>query len=372
MKIELDAPNLGQLEKKKLLEAIDLNFISTAGPFVAEFEEKFAKYVGAKYAISTQSGTAALHISLYELGIGPGDEVILPVLTFVATVNPILYVGATPVFADVDRETWNINPEEIRKVISTKTKAIILVHLYGNPCQMDEIMDIANEHGLYVIEDATESLGATFKGKMTGTFGDIGCFSFNGNKVITTGGGGMVVTDNKEKADHIKFLVNQARDNSKGYYHPELGFNYRMTNLEAALGLAQLKKVDEFISKKRQFAKIYQQELSSIKGICFQQEYPKAQSNFWLTSVTIEDLPISKLQKTLQKYSPAIPSRRIFMPLSEFPYLRQYAKDTYTNAYEIYNKGINLPSSTLNDINAIFTTAKVLRECKISGESLPK
>jgi len=209
LKIELDAPNVGELEKRYLERCINAGFVSTYGPFVPEFEEKFAKYLGAKKAVSTQSGTSALRVSLYELGIKPGDEVIVPVLTFVATVNPVMYLGATPVFVDVDPNTWNIDPAEVRKVITPKTKAIIPVHLYGNPCEMDELVYISEKYGIPIVEDATESLGATFNGKYTGTFGKFGCFRFNGNKIITTGGG-MVVTDDEE-AKYIKFLVNQAK-----------------------------------------------------------------------------------------------------------------------------------------------------------------
>jgi perosamine synthetase len=245
-KIFLDDPNLGDLEKKYLTKAIDTNFVSVVGPFVPEFEEKFAQYVGSKRAVSTQSGTAALHMALYQLGIGEGDEVIVPSLTFIATINPVLFVGAKPVIVDVDPITWNIDPQEIKKAITKKTKAIIPVHLYGSVCNIDEIIEIARENKLLVIEDATESLGATYKGRQTGTFGDFGCFSFNGNKLITTGGGGMIVSNNQKQAEHVKFLVNQARNTSKGYYHPEVGFNYRMTNIEASLGLAQLEKIDKF------------------------------------------------------------------------------------------------------------------------------
>ena len=257
MKIELDSPNLGELEKKYLCECVDSSFVSTIGPFVTKFEEVFAKYLEVPRAVSVQSGTSALHIALIELGITSGDEVILPALTFVASANPIRYVGATPVFVDVDPVTWNVSPEKIEKSITKKTKAIMPVHLYGNPCDMDSIMNIAKKHDLFVIEDATESLGATYTGKYTGTIGDIGCYSFNGNKVITTGGGGMVVAKDAQRAEHIKFLVNQARDVSKGFYHTEVGYNMRMTNLEASLGLAQMERLHTFIEKKKSFNNIY-------------------------------------------------------------------------------------------------------------------
>src|SRR5690554_5195800 len=212
MRIYLDDPNVGEREKKYLLQAVESNFLSTAGPFVPEFEKQFARYLQAGYCVATQSGTAALHMALYELGIKAGDEVIVPALTFVATVNPVRYVGATPVFVDVDSTTWNMDPEKIEETITPRTRAIIPVHLYGNPCNMEEIMKIAGKYGLFVIEDATESLGALYRGRMTGTIGHIGCFSFNGNKIITTGGGGMIAVKSKERAEHIRFLVNQARD----------------------------------------------------------------------------------------------------------------------------------------------------------------
>ena len=271
-KIELDAPNLGGQEKDYLGKAIDSNFISTFGPLVPEFEGKFARYLNVKKAVSTQNGTAGIHIALHELGIKDGDEVIVPALTFVATANPVMYVGARPVFVDVDSSTWNISPEEIEKNITEKTKAIIPVHLYGNPCDMEEICKIARKYSLYVIEDATESLGATYKNRYTGTFGDLGIFSFNGNKTITTGGGGMVVGNDEKRLEHIKFLVNQARDEAKGYYHSEIGFNYRMTNIEAPLGLAQLERLDEFLRKKEIFHNIYHEELRKVSSVRFQEE----------------------------------------------------------------------------------------------------
>lgn len=359
--IYLDAPNVGRLEKKYLDKAIDTGYVSTIGPYVPEFEEKFAKYIGVKKAVSTQSGTAALHIALHELKIGPGSEVIIPALTFIATVNPVMYVGATPVFADVDIKTWNINPREIEKNITEKTKAIIPVHLYGNPCNMDEILEIAKRRNIYVIEDATESLGALYNAEHTGTFGDFGCFSFNGNKVLTTGGGGMVVGDNRERLEHIKFLVNQARDASNGYYHPEVGFNYRMTNLEAALGLAQMERLNEFLRKKAEFYTIYKEEFNGLDSISFQEEGEKSKSSWWLICVTFDKkIDITRLQKELK--NKGVPTRRIFMPLTEFPPYQNYKKGNYENSYQIYKKGLCLPASILNSKEDIYYTCKILKE----------
>ena len=359
LKIYLDDPNLGDVEKEYLMKCIDSNFVSIAGPFVPKFEEEFANFLNANKAVSVQSGTAALHISLYELGIGQGDEVIVPSLTFIASVNPILYVGAKPIIVDVDPYTWNIDPAEIERAITPNTKAIIPVHLYGNPCHMEPIMEIARKYNLYIIEDATESLGATYKEKYTGTFGVLGCFSFNGNKIITTGGGGMVVTDGIERAEHIKFLVNQARDKSKGYYHPEMGFNYRMTNIEAVLGLAQMSRLEEFLGKKKTFRRIYQEILGDLPWIEFQREYDEAESSYWFTCIKIlNDIDINELANSLIQRG--IPTRRIFMPTGEMPYLKQYSKSC-PNAIGIYNKGICLPSSTLNSFETIEKVALILR-----------
>lgn len=360
--IYLDAPNIGALEKEFLERAIDSGYISTIGPFVGEFETRLAAYIGSPCAVSTQSGTAAIHIALYELGIGPGDEVIVPALTFAATVNPVIYIGATPVFVDVSAETWNIDPAEIEKNITERTKAVIPVHLYGNPCDMEGIMMIAGKYNLRVIEDATESLGAKYKGRFTGTFGDAGCFSFNGNKIITTGGGGMVVGNDPDRLGHMKFLVNQARDEANSYYHPEIGFNYRMTNIEAALGLAQLERLEEFLAKKKSFNSIYRDELSSVEFIKFQEEYEGAESSSWLNCVIFEnEIALQGLQEKLKENG--IPTRSSFMPLTEFPHYRANRKAVLTNSYKIFAKSLCLPGSTLNaeeDISFVCRTLKKL------------
>lgn len=360
-KIYLDDPNVGELERKYLNNAIDKGYVSAFGPLVSEFEETFAKYLGVKKAVSTQSGTAATHMVLHELGIGNADEVIVPALTFIATVNPIIYVGAQPVFVDVDMETWNIDPKEIEKAITKKTKAIIPVHLYGNPCNMDEILNLAKDKDIYVIEDTTESLGARYKEGYTGTFGDFAFFSFNGNKIITTGGGGMVVGNDEGKLGHIKFLTNQGRDESEEYYHPEIGFNYRMTNIGAALGLAQMEKLDFFLEKKKKFNDIYRRALKEEGFIKFQEEYPGAKSSWWLSCVIFEkNIDIIALKKALKDKD--IAARRIFMPVTEFSPYRAYKRDSYTNSYKIYEKGLCLPSSTLNSEDDIYYVCDTLKE----------
>jgi perosamine synthetase len=359
-KIFLDAPNIGEDEKRYVNEALDTGYVSTAGPFVPQFEDAFAAYIGTEKAVSTQSGTAALHMALHELGIGEGDEVIVPALTFVATVNPIVYMGAKPVFVDVDIDTWNIDPRKIEEAITEKTKAIIPVHLYGNPCDMDSIMQIAQKHGLYVIEDATESLGARYRGKHTGTLGHFGCFSFNGNKTITTGGGGMIVGKDTKKIEHIKFLVNQARDSSLVYYHSEVGFNYRMTNIEAALGLAQLNRLEKLLEKKKIFNRIYKEKLGDSDAVSFQKESENSKSSNWLTCVCFKgDTDVSRIQKELGAKN--IPTRRIFMPLVEFPQFKGSRSGDMKNSYEVYERGLCLPSSTLNEKDSIKLVCEMLR-----------
>lgn len=356
----LDAPHLGDVEKKYLNEAVDSGYISTVGPFVPEFEKKFSEYIGIGKATSVQSGTAAIHISLHELGIGKDDEVIVPALTFIASVNPIRYVGAIPVFADVDRETWNILPEAVERLVTERTKAIVPVHLYGNPCEMDAIMSIAAKHKLAVVEDATESLGAVYRGRKTGCHGDLAAFSFNGNKTITTGGGGMVVGRDEKRIEHIHFLAHQARDASKGYYHTEVGFNYRMTNIEAALGLAQMEKLDYFQERKKRFYDIYREELN-IAGIRFQKEYAEATSSWWLTSVIIDkEMDMSAFQKKLLEAG--IQTRRLFMPIPDFPPYAQFEKGTYENTVYLYEHGLCLPSSTLNSDDDVYYACKKIKE----------
>lgn len=359
--VYLDDPNVGAVEKDMLNKAVDSGFISTFGPFVPEFEAQLASYLGVNKVVLTQSGTAALHLALYELGIGKGDEVIVPALTFIATVNPITYVNATPVFVDVDCQTWNINPEEIEKAVTEKTKAIIPVHLYGNPCNMAEIKRIADKHDLYLIEDATESLGATYQDQFTGTFGSLGCFSFNGNKTITTGGGGMVAGNNEERINHIRYLVNQARDQSYEIYHSEIGFNYRMTNIEASLGLAQMQKLDEFLRKKKEFHEIYKEELNNLQSVGFQKEYENASSSRWLTCITVEnDISIKELQNDLK--DKGIPTRRIFTPINELPPYKGYNSLNCKHSQYIFERGICLPSSTLNTEDDIHYVCEVLKD----------
>ncbi|MDD5456775.1 MAG: DegT/DnrJ/EryC1/StrS family aminotransferase [Candidatus Margulisbacteria bacterium] len=360
MNIHLDTPNVGELEKEYLCKAVDSTYVSTIGPFVSEFEDSFARFLGLPKAVGTQSGTAALHMAMVEEKIGPGDEVIVPALTFVATVNPVVYVGATPVFADVDPATWDLSPEAIEAATTPKTKAIIPVHLYGNPCNMAAIMDIAMRNNLLVIEDATESAGAKYKGRYTGTLGHWGCFSFNGNKILTTGGGGMIVGNDQQKLNHIKFLVNQARDETRGYYHPEIGYNYRLTNIEAALGLAQLSRLETFLQKKRRFREIYFNELSSISGIEFQAMENDCQSSCWFTAIKFKERSSADIQQKLKEKG--VPSRRNFYPITEFAPYKSYKRTELPNTYELFEHGLCLPGSTVNSEENISEVCRIIKQ----------
>lgn len=369
-KIYLDAPNIGKLEKRYLNRAIDSGYISSVGPSVSVFEKKCSDYLKSRKAVLTNSGTSAIHIALYELGIGKGDEVIIPALTFIATANPVLYVGATPVLVDVNRQTWNIDPQAIEEAITEQTKAVIPVHLYGNPCDMDQINHIAKKYDLLVIEDAAESLGAKYRGKYTGTLGDLGCISFNGNKTITTGGGGLVVGDDVQRLDHIKFLVNQGRDNPGEIYHSEIGFNYRMSNIGASMGLAQFSRLGDFLTKKKTFNRIYKEELRQIKNIRFQEEHEGAESSFWFTCVISEDdTPIRDLQKKLS--DKGVPTRRVFTPINDFPPYRNFRFVDYGNAHHIHERGLCLPSSTLNETEDIREVCSTLKDCYLESCLVP-
>lgn len=366
IKIPLDWPNIGNSEKECVLKALDSGFVSTAGPLVNEFEDEFASFLDCRNAISVVNGTSGLHLALRLLNVGPGDEVIVPALTFIASVNPITYVGATPVIVDILPDTWTIDPLQIEKSITRRTKAIIPVHLYGNPVNMDAIMEIARQHDLFVIEDATESLGSTYKGSYTGTFGDLGVFSFNGNKVITTGGGGMVITDNDELAQRARLLVNQGRNAfEKEYVHQEIGYNFRLTNIQAALGLAQMKRLPEFLAVKRRNACIYQRELQDIPGIGWQSEPKDAESNWWLFSILIEDeFPEDRHSIITRLVSKGIQVRSLFTPLDKQPCYSKYNIPKCEIADYIYSRGINLPSASfLTKGNIIDVCRELLQRC---------
>jgi perosamine synthetase len=263
--IPVSMPQLSGNEEKYVLECLKSGWISSAGSFVTRFEEAYANYIGTKYATSCSNGTAALHLALLACGVGPGDEVIIPDLTFAATANAVLYCGAKPVLVDVEEKTWNIDPVLVENVMTSKTKAIIAVHLYGNPCDMDALMAIAERHKVYVIEDAAEAHGAVYRGRKVGGIGHIGCFSFYGNKILTTGEGGMCVTNDKKLLDTMELCKNHGMKKERRYFHEVIGFNYRLTNIQAAIGLAQLEQLPAFIKERSRVTQQYQKSLAGKK-----------------------------------------------------------------------------------------------------------
>lgn len=335
--IPLCVPTLRGNEWQYIKDCLDTNWVSSVGAYVDRFEEMVANYVGAKYAVATVNGTAALHIALLVAGVKPDDEVLVSDLTFIAPANAIRYVGAWPVFIDAEPDYWQMDPQlvirfleeecvwqngELRnKQTNRRVKAILPVHILGHPIDMDPIIAIARKYNLVIIEDATESLGARYKGRMVGNLGDIACFSFNGNKIITTGGGGMIVTNNQAWAEKAKYLTTQAKDDPVEYIHGEIGYNYRLTNIQAAMGCAQMEQLDNFITAKRHIAQTYTQGLSQLSGITPMNEASWAFSVFWLYTILVNETEYSIDSRTLlQKLSEQkIQTRPLWQPLHLSP-----------------------------------------------------
>ena len=340
-KIPLYQPDLSGNEKRYVLECLDSTWISSKGRFLAEFENQFSTFTGAKYSIGVCNGTVALHLVLVTLGIGPGDEVIVPTLTYIAAVNAIAYTGATPVFVDSLPDTWQMDPADVRRKITPRTKGIMAVHLYGHPCDMDSMTKLAHEHDVFLIEDCAEAFGARYKGKHVGTFGDIACFSFFGNKTITTGEGGMVVTDDKTLFERARHFKGQGLAAHREYWHDVIGYNYRMTNICAAIGLAQLERAEEFITKKRQLAAAYREQLANLP-VELQGQSPDVIHSHWMVSLLVENAPDRELLRQ-HLAERGIETRPLFYPVHTMPmYASRYQR--HPVAENLAWRGINLPS----------------------------
>lgn len=360
--IPITEPWLGQTERRLVDECISTGWVSSQGKFVNEFEKLFSSYCGVKYGVATSSGTSALHLALAALHIGPGDEVIVPTLSFIATANSVTYVGAKPVFVDSNRETWNLDPNAVDRAVTRKTRAIIAVHLYGHPAQMDEITAIAKRHSLYVIEDACEAHGAEYRGKRVGSLGIIGCFSFYGNKIITTGEGGMLVTDDLSVAEHAGVLRDHGMSRRKKYWHPHIGFNYRMTNLQAALGVAQLGRIDEVIRLKRRNARLYNSLLEEVPGIVLPPEAPWAKRVYWLHTILLEERSNIKRDRVIKEFDRhGIETRPVFYPMSSMPPYRNGKDRRFPVAERISRNGLSLPSSPLLKVDQIHRICEAIR-----------
>lgn len=343
--IPVAKPLIGNREWELVADCIQSGWVSSQGKYIAEFERLFSAFCGVKYGVATCNGTTALHLALLALGIGSKDEVIVPTLTFIATANAVRYVGASPVFVDSDPNTWCMDVGKIEKSLTQRTKAIIPVHLYGHPCDMDPIMEIVRKHHLWVIEDAAEAHGAEYKGRRVGGFGDISCFSFFGNKVITTGEGGICLTNDEELAQKMQRLRNQGMDIHKRYWHTDIGYNYRMTNIEAAIGVAQMEKIEEMIARKRNNAQLYSELLKNVEGVTLPVEEKWAKSIYWMYSVLIdENQPVSRDELILRLGKDGIETRPLFYSVHlQPPYIpNQYSLPV---AEELSRRGISLPSS---------------------------
>jgi len=348
-RIFLSSPHMSEegYEMKYVKEAFDTNWIAPLGENVNKFEEELASKVGSKSAAALSSGTAAIHLALRAVGVGEGDIVFCPTLTFSATANPIIYQNAIPVFIDSDYKSWNMCPEALEEAFEKypNVKAVIVVHLYGLSADMDRIMDICQKHNVAVIEDAAESLGTYYKGKHTGTFGDYGIFSFNGNKIITTSGGGMLVSENAERIDKVRFWATQSRDQARHYQHSELGFNYRMSNVVAGIGRGQLKVLNERVEKKRYIFEFYKKELGELDGVNFMPANEWNEPNYWLSTITLSGKvrPID-IMEALEKEN--IESRPVWKPMHIQPFFEKYDfVGTYVSD-KLFENGVCLPSDT--------------------------
>ncbi|KAA3616677.1 MAG: DegT/DnrJ/EryC1/StrS family aminotransferase [Calditrichaeota bacterium] len=334
-------PTFSEKEKEYVNECLDSTWISSKGKFISLFEEHFARFNGVKYSAAVTNGTVALHLALIALGIGEGDEVIVPTLTYIASVNAIAYTGATPVFVDSLSDTWQMNPIDIKKNITHKTKAILAVHLYGHPCEMDSIVKIAKENDLFLVEDCAEAIGTKYKGTLVGTFGDIGTYSFFGNKTITTGEGGMVITNDETLHSRMVHYKGQGLAKYREYWHDVIGYNYRMTNICAAIGLAQLEKIQSVLNKKRAIANWYKEYLTHIP-VNFHEEIGEVYHSYWMCSILVNE---PKLRDSLRQYlmDRKIETRPVFYPVHTMPmYASKYQK--HGNAEDLGWRGINLPS----------------------------
>lgn len=345
LRLPVAEPSLGEKELLYVTECILTGWVSSAGKFVTRFEEMFAEFCGTRYAVATSNGTMALHLALLSIGIGPGDEVIVPTLTFIATANAVTYTGARPVFVDSEPKTWNIDPNLIESVITSRTRAIIPVHLYGHPADMGPIIEIAARHNLAVIEDAAEAHGACYKGQRVGGIGDIGIFSFYGNKIITTGEGGMVVTNRADLAEKIRMLRDHGMSPERRYWHPVLGYNYRMTNIQAALGVAQMERVEIILAKKLLIAELYNNALCNIPGLILPPQEPWANNVYWLYSLLIDEgvFGLARDAVMAELRQVGIDTRPLFPPVHTQPiYLtgQELPVSEYLSAH-----GLSLPSA---------------------------
>jgi len=352
--ILLSTPHMGELEQKFVQEAFDTNWIAPVGPHVDAFEQEFCDVVGSSHGAALSSGTAALHLALQLIGVGAGDEVFCSTLTFIATASPITYLGAKPVFIDSDRTSWNMNPDLLREALDQRAKlgklpkAVAIVHLYGQSADIDPILEACNTYEIPLIEDAAESLGATYKNRSPGSFGKIGIFSFNGNKIITTSGGGMLVSDDQKLVEKARFLATQARDPAPHYQHSEIGYNYRLSNVLAGIGRGQLRVLEERVQARRHNFEVYKQALGNLPGIEFMPEADFGRATRWLTCLTINPAAFgaAREQVRLALAKEKIEARPVWKPLHLQPVFADCESMGGEVAEELFEYGLCLPSGS--------------------------
>jgi len=364
-RIYLASPHMSDegYEQEYVKEAFDTNWIAPLGKNVDEFERELAAYVGVGHAAALSAGTAAIHLALKAADVEEGDIVFCQDLTFSATANPIIYQKATPVFIDSNEETWNMDPDALEEAFEKypNTKAVLVVHLYGLAADLDRIVEICNKHNAVLIEDAAESLGTTYKGKATGTFGKYGVFSFNGNKIITTSGGGMLVSNDEEKIKKARFWATQARDQARHYQHSELGFNYRMSNLVAGVGRGQMKVLDQRVQKKKEIFEFYKRELGDLEGITMMPINDWNEPNYWLSCLTTTGRvkPI-EIMEALEKEN--IESRPVWKPMHMQPFFEEYDFIGSGISEKIFKGGVCLPSDTKIIQEELERVVKIIKE----------
>jgi perosamine synthetase len=357
-------PLLDGNESRYVAQAIASNWVSSAGPYVKEFEQEFSRACAASFGVACSSGTAALHLALAAHGIGAGDEVIVPTFTMVATANAVKYTGATPVFVDSEPDTWNLDLDAVEAKISRRTRAIIPVHTYGHPVDMDRLTALASAHSIRIIEDAAEAHGARYKGRPVGSLGDSACFSFYANKIITTGEGGMVLTNDPKVAALARNLRDHAFSQVRHFWHQRLGFNYRMTNLQAAVGLAQTERLKDLVALRRANAALYRRLLMDVPGLSLPPEADWASSVFWMYGILVEDsFGVSRDELREYMADRGIETRTFFVPMHLQPiYYEEYGSEAYPVAEELCRKGMYLPSGPNLPASEVEYVALTLKE----------
>lgn len=363
-RIFLSAPHMSGNELKYIKEVFVSNYIAPLGEYVNKFEDSIKNYTGASNALAVTSGTAAIHLALRVLGIKENDDVLASTFTFIGSISAILYEKANPVFIDSDKETWNLSTKLLKEYLSTckkKPRALIVTHLYGQCADIEEITLICKEYGIYLIEDAAESLGATCKGKHTGTFGDFGIYSFNGNKILTTSGGGMLVSENKDWIEKAKFYSTQAKEPFIHYEHEEYGYNYRMSNVLAAIGVGQMEVIEDRVTKKREIFKWYKDFLSDCDEIEFMPELQNSRGNRWLTAMTFTNTDYNKVMQALEEIN--VESRPLWKPMHMQPLFKDAKKYVNGTSEDLYNHGLCVASSTTMTKDDVKMICDIIKKC---------